>query len=135
MSVRAIRGATTADENAAEEIVRRTKELLGTIVERNALQLEEIVSVFFSVTRELDAERPSQAAHLIGWSEVPLLNVLEVSIAGDLPNCIRVLIHINTTKAQRDIVHVYLRGARDLRPDWASGLQGDSSQPRPCTRR
>ena len=53
----------------------------------------------------------------MGWLDVPLLCGHEINVPGSLPHCIRVLIHWNTEKHQRDIRHIYIRGAESLRPD------------------
>ncbi len=115
--IRGIRGATTADEDNSEAILAATEELLREIVARNAIRTEDIASALFTVTPDLAAEFPAAAARRIGWTLVPLLNFTEIGVRGGLPRCIRVLLHLNTACAQDQIVHVYLRSARALRPD------------------
>lgn len=118
---RGIRGATTADENTREAILAATRELLTLIAERNALELEEITSIFFTVTDDLDAEHPALAARQLGWTDLALLCAREIPVPGGLPRCVRVLLHVNTTKSQQELRHVYLREAIVLRPGWADG--------------
>ena len=115
--VRGIRGATTVDRDDGEAIVRATAELLQAIVDRNRIRPEDIASALFTVTPDLTAEFPAAAARRLGWNRVPLLNFTEIDVPGRLGRCVRVLIHVNTTRNQDEIVHVYLREAVSLRPD------------------
>jgi chorismate mutase len=111
--VRAIRGAITVEGNTAEAISEGTQTLLREISQRNALEPEEVVSVFFTLTPDLDAEFPARAARALGW-DVPMLDMQELPVPGSLPRCIRVLLHVQRSSRVR---HVYLREARALRPD------------------
>lgn len=115
MALRGIRGATTVVMNSKEEIVNATKELLSKMLEENKFQTEEIASIIFSVTDGLNAEFPAVAARELGWNDVPLLCVREIDVPGSLTNCIRILLHVNTEKKQKDMKHVYLREAVNLR--------------------
>ena len=117
MKVRGIRGAVTVKENSAAEIVAETEKLLRQMASANQFSIDDIASVIFSVTHDLNKEFPATAARNIGWGAVPLLCTNEINVPGSLPKCIRVLIHINTERAQSDIKHVYLGEARKLRPD------------------
>jgi chorismate mutase len=117
MLVRGIRGAVTADSNKKEEIIEKTKELLITLKKENDFKIEDIVSILFSVTSDLNAAFPARAARELGWNRVPLLDMQEIEVPGSLPKCIRVLIQINCQKSQTEIKHCYLRGAETLRKD------------------
>jgi len=117
MHCRGIRGATTAEENTAEAILAATSELLALIVEANDLKVEDVASAIFTTTPDLMAAFPAKAAREIGWQDVALLDAQEIPVPGSLERCIRVLIHWNTEKSAAEIRHVYLRGARTLRPD------------------
>ncbi|MEC4807170.1 MAG: chorismate mutase [Jaaginema sp. PMC 1079.18] len=118
--VRAIRGATTARENTVEAMTIAVQELLDAIEERNQLNPEEIVSVTFSVTQDLDAIFPAAIARQRPlWENVPLLDVQQMNVQGSLERCIRVLIYVNTLHPQQEMLHVYLRNARHLRPEWS----------------
>jgi len=119
--VRGIRGAITVEQNTADSIQRATQRLLQTIVERNQLELDQVVSVMFSVTSDLDAESPPYGARLIGWTSIPLFCAQEMVVKDGLSRCVRVLIHTNSEKQQQEIRHVYLDGATALRPDLAEG--------------
>jgi len=118
MPVRGIRGATTVDENTPRAVLQATRELLDSIKTANpTLQSEDIASIFFTLTADLNAVYPAQAAREMGWDGVPLMDALEIPVPGSLQKCIRVLIHWNTTKPQNQVNHVYLRNAVKLRPD------------------
>lgn len=126
MSVRGVRGATTVEANDREPILAATRELLELMVERNGIRPEEVASATFTVTADLDAEFPAFAAREIGWDEVPLICGREIPVSGALERCIRILLHWNTDRPQREVRHVFLRGARSLRPKWAVDLPGDA---------
>ena len=117
MAVRAIRGATTAEENTREAIIDATLELLGVIEEKNDLKRADAISIIFTVTSDLTAVFPAAAAREMGLTFVPLLDMAAPAIDGSLEKCIRIMIHINTDKPKEEINHVYLRGAKVLRPD------------------
>jgi 3-phosphoshikimate 1-carboxyvinyltransferase len=115
--VRGIRGAVTIQANTRDEIISKTQEMLNEIVKRNDVKLEDIASVIFSVTDDIDEEFPAVAAREMGWNKVPLFCTREINVKNGLPLCIRVLIHINTDKPQNLINHVYLYEAKKLRVD------------------
>ena len=117
MLVRGIRGAVTVDSNKKEEIIERTKELLIALQRENNFKIEDIVSVFFSATPDLNAVFPAQAARELDWDRVPLFDMKEIDVPGSLPRCIRILIQINCQKSQPEIKPCYLRGAKILRKD------------------
>ncbi len=117
MSCRGVRGATSVAANDPQSIVAATRELLERMVAANDLAVEDIASVTFTATADLDAEYPARAAREMGWREVPLLCAQEMSVPGSLPRCIRVLILWNTDRALDQIKHVYLGEAAALRPD------------------
>ena len=116
MYCRGIRGATTVEHNTREEILAATTEMLQILIQRNALQAEDIASAIFSVTDDLDAEFPALAARKLGWTEVALMCSREIPVPHSLGKCIRVLLHVNTTRSAAEIQHVYIHGAVTLRP-------------------
>ena len=121
-----VRGATTVERNDAAQIAERTRELLRLLVEANGIRSDEVASVIFTVTSDLDAAFPTVAARVIpGWQEVALICSREIPVPGSLGRCIRVLIHWNTERRQGDVRHVFLRGARGLRPEWSVRVRGD----------
>ena len=117
MSMRGIRGATTAATNTGKDIIAATRRLLGDIVAANAVRTEDIAAVFFTTTPDLNGEFPAAAARELGWQKVPLLCSSEIDVSGRVRSCIRVLMLVNTEATQSQVTHVYLEGARRLRPD------------------
>ena len=118
--VRAIRGATTVSENTREAIAEAVTELMEAIEIHNQLDTEEIVSVTFSVTSDIDAMFPAAVARRRqGWEDVPLLDVQQMKVKNSLPKCIRVLIYLNTPLSKSQMRHIYLQDAVKLRPDLA----------------
>ncbi|HZK54515.1 MAG TPA: chorismate mutase [Desulfosporosinus sp.] len=115
--VRGIRGATTVEHNDATEIRQATQELLQRIMSENTLSTDDLVSAIFTVTPDLNADFPASSAREIGWELVPLLCATEIPVPSGLSRCIRVLIHVNTTRGQTEITHVFLRNAIALRKD------------------
>jgi chorismate mutase len=119
-AVRGVRGATTVDTNDAVSITRGTAELLRVLRDLNGLRSEDIAYIWFTVTPDLDAAFPADAARAgLGWSDVPLICGREIPVPGALPLCVRVLLAWNTNVAQHDVRHAFLHGARVLRPAWA----------------
>jgi chorismate mutase len=117
VACRGIRGATTVDENTAQAILEAARDLLTRIVEANDLRQEDIASVIFTVTPDLNAEYPALAARQMGWHDVALMCGHEMDVPHGLKMCLRILIHWNTTRQANEIQHVYIRGAVNLRPD------------------
>ena len=117
MPCRGVRGATTAPTNTREEILTATRQLLALMIRQNGIEAEDVASALFSTTSDLDAEFPALAARQLGWWEVPLLCMHEISTPGSLRKCVRILINWNTHKTQHDITHVYIKEAVHLRPD------------------
>ncbi len=121
MPVRAVRGAITVDDNSAADIIDETKLLLKKIVEENKIEQDDIISIIFSVTADLDAAFPAVAARQLGWTSTALMCTNEINVPGSLKKCVRVLMHINSDKGNAELRHIYLKGARVLRPDLGNG--------------
>lgn len=116
--IRAIRGATTVSENSAEAIATAVTEMLDGVEARNQLDPKQIVSATFSVTRDLDAIFPAAIARRRPhWDCVPLLDVQQMHVEGALTKCIRLMMYVPLSVNQGDVNHVYMRGAKNLRPD------------------
>jgi len=115
--MRGIRGATVVARDEPGLILEATRELLLALVEANRLRPDDIASAIFTATPDLTSQAPARAARELGWTEVALLDAAELPVSGSLPRCIRVLLHIDTERTARELVHVYLRDARILRPD------------------
>jgi len=121
VKLRALRGATTVEENQAGAILAATEELVGAVMERNELAAEDMVSCIFTCTDDLDAEFPAVAARNLGLGAVPLLCTRELAVPGSLPRTIRLMLHCYADP-QKPAQHVYLREAVALRRD-LSGAQ------------
>lgn len=94
--------------------------MLEQLIAANGIVAEDIASAFFTTTTDLDAEFPAVAARALGWLDTALLCGHEMMVPGSLQRCIRVLVHWNTTRRADEIVHVYIRGAQNLRPERAA---------------
>lgn len=117
MPCRGVRGATAAEANTPEEILKATRQLLALMIRQNGIRAEDVTSAVFSTTPDLDAEFPALAARQLGWLDVAMICVHEVNVPGSLPRCIRILLHWNTDKPADEIVHVYIKQAAKLRSD------------------
>jgi len=111
--MRAIRGAISVATNTEQAIDEATHELLDVLTRRNDLRSEDVISVFFTLTPDLNAAFPARAARAFGW-DVPMLDMQEVDVPGALALCLRVLIHV---RSDGPVCHAYLREAHSLRPD------------------
>lgn len=114
---RGVRGATTVTENTREAILGAARELLEMMVRFNDMQPDDIASVYFTTTADLNSTYPALAARQMGWLHVPLLCGHEMDVPDGLPMCLRVLVHWNSNRRPQEIVHIYLHEARSLRPD------------------
>lgn len=112
--VRGLRGAVDVPENTALAIIAATEGLLREIVARNNLAIEDIISAFFTVTPDLNAAFPAEAARRLGWQETALMCATEIPVPGSQPGIVRVLIH---AYSDREPSHIYLGRAAQLRPD------------------
>ncbi|MEM9946236.1 MAG: chorismate mutase [Cyanobacteria bacterium P01_D01_bin.36] len=116
--IRAIRGATTVPENSAEAMAAAVTELIDAVEAHNELDPDKMVSVTFSVTKDLDAIFPAAIARKRPrWDSVPLIDVQQMHVQGSLPRCIRLMLHIYLPTGTSSVNHAYLRGAQKLRPD------------------
>ncbi|HVC67964.1 MAG TPA: chorismate mutase [Acidimicrobiales bacterium] len=117
VTLRAIRGATTVEEDTPEAVTERVVALLTRIMERNDLVEDDIVSILFTATEDLVSIFPATAARTLGLGAVPLICARELAIVGSVPRCVRVMLHVTTARPRDEILHVYLEGAQGLRDD------------------
>ena len=115
--VRALRGASTCAANTSDEISEVTQELLLAMMERNGVRHDDVISVLFTTTPDLNASFPATAARGIGFGDVPLLCASEIDVPGAMPLTVRVLLHAYTERARSELRHVYLRNTSSLRDD------------------
>ena len=115
--LRALRGATTLDEDNAGQVNDRVRVLISSMLERNGIGHDDLVSILFTATEDVTSMFPATAARSLGLGDVPLICASELDITGAMPRCIRVLMHFYTEHTREALHHVYLEGARGLRDD------------------
>ena len=116
-AVRALRGATTIDSDTPEQVKERITALLNEMLDRNGVDHADLISIIFTATPDVVSMFPATAARQLGLGDVPLLCARELDIVGATPMCMRVLMHLTTTRSRSELHHVYLEGARELRDD------------------
>jgi chorismate mutase len=119
MTTRGFRGATQLASDSLDEMKSAVGELVLEILRANKLETESLVSILFTGTPDIHSAFPATAIRDMGFEQVPLICAQEMEIPGALPLTVRVLIHANSELPQKDVVHVYQRGAIALRPDLA----------------
>ena len=117
MICRGVRGATTVEQTDRESVLVATRELLATMIRLNGIDRTDVASAIFTTTTDITSVFPATAARQLGWLDVPLMCGHEMIVEGSLQKCIRIMLHWNTDKAQDQIQHIYLHGAKVLRPD------------------
>ncbi|MGI9079443.1 MAG: chorismate mutase [Acidimicrobiales bacterium] len=117
VAIRALRGATTVDEDTPEQVSARVRALIAEMLSRNDVNHDDIVSMIFTATADIVSMFPAEAARSAGLGDVPLLCAQELSVQGATPRCIRILVHLETQRSRAEIRHVYLEGAEALRDD------------------
>ena len=115
---RGLRGAITVTENSEGAILEATRELLSGLFASNGLVADDLAAILFTATADLDAAFPAKAAREMGYLQVPLMCSQEMAVPGSPKGCIRVMLLVNTAKRQEELIHVYLRGAVVLRPEF-----------------
>jgi chorismate mutase len=116
-SVRALRGATTVEVDSVEQVQSRTIALLTEMVDRNAVDHDDIISILFTATDDIHSTFPATAARQAGFGDVPLICARELDIDNATHRCIRIMMHISTSVSRSELRHVYLEGAAGLRDD------------------
>ncbi len=118
--IRAVRGAIQVDQDAPDDVLAATRELITEVVRRNGIDPDELISIVFTLTPDLTSCFPASAARDLGLVDVPLLCATEVGVPGAMPRVIRLLAHVESDRPRSSVHHVYLRGAARLRPDLAA---------------
>jgi chorismate mutase len=126
--LRGIRGAIQLRKNTREEILNKTMELLKKMMEENNVKEDEIVSVFFTVTKDLNREFPAYALREMGLKNVPALCAKEIDVPKSMGKVIRILMHVYTNLSQKEIKHQYLGRTKFLRPDLSGVKNGNSNE-------
>ena len=118
MALRGIRGAATVEANTKEEIWKTARLLITKLMSMNQLNFDQVGAAFFSSTEDLTAAFPTTGVRqLPSFSMIPLFDARQPDVDDALPMCIRVLLLVDVEINPRDICHVYLGGAKVLRPD------------------
>ena len=116
-NITAIRGATTSDGNTTKEIENSVVELINELISRNSLEPKKILSITFTVTKDLDACFPASIARkCLGLDSVAFLDCQQMYVPNDIDFCIR-LMALVIFPTSSTIKHPYLRGASNLRAD------------------
>ena len=112
-----IRGATTATGNSIEEIEDAVVELIDELILRNNLIKENLLSITFTATKDLDACFPASIARKFNeLNSVTFLDCQQMYVPNDVDYCIRILAQVLLPK-NCTVNHPYLKGASKLRPD------------------
>lgn len=113
----AIRGAITISENTSIDIKNSSIELFREIMKNNNLSIEDLVSIFFSCTRDITADFPGRfIREEFNLTETAIMHYNEMHVDNSMPLCIRILIHVDQPKPEK-VFPVYLRDAKNLRKD------------------
>ncbi|QTL98223.1 chorismate mutase [Iocasia frigidifontis] len=115
--MRGIRGAISVEKNTRTAILENTSLLLKEMIANNKLSENDIISIFFTATDDLDEVYPAVAARQLGFADIPLLCYQEMKVKDSLEKCIRVLMFVDFDCALQEVKHVYLKKAKKLRPD------------------
>ncbi len=118
MMVRGLRGATTVEFDEEQTVLEATQTLVEEMAKENTISPKDIISVLISTTTDIKSTFPAKAVRSINdWTYVPVMCTHEMDVAGAMPLCIRVLMHVNTDTPQRYVKHIYQNNAIKLRPD------------------
>ena len=117
MKVRAVRGAIVVSEDTAASLHASTERLLASLLDRNGVVHDDLISILFTVTDDLRSAFPAEAARRMGMGDIPLLCAREIPVAGAMPSVVRVLMHFHSERGLDEVTHVYLDGAEKLRDD------------------
>lgn len=116
-AVRALRGATTVDQDTPHDLQERVVVLLQEMFARNGIDHDDLISIFFTSTPDVVSAFPAAVARTAGFGDVPLICAQEIPVPGSTPRCIRVMAHLVTERSRDELHHVYLEGAQGLRDD------------------
>lgn len=116
--IRGMRGATTITTDEPNAVFQATQELALEIARINEIEPNDVASVIISTTSDITSSFPAKAVRTLeGWNYVPVMCTHEMAVPNSLPRCIRMMMHVNTSRAQNEVHHVYLNEAVTLRPD------------------
>ena len=112
-----IRGATTASGNSFEDIEDAVVELINELISRNKLIKNNLLSITFTSTKDLDACFPASIARKCNeLDSVAFLDCQQMYVPDDVNFCIRMMAQV-LFLTNNPVNHPYLRGASKLRAD------------------
>jgi len=117
LKLSALRGATTSKGDTDIFIKEAVIELIDELITRNNLKQENIISITFTVTKDLTSCFPASIARKhFNFDEVALLDCQQMFVPNDIKFCIRLLalVYLESTKQS---IHPYLNNSANLRPD------------------
>jgi len=112
-----VRGAIQVAADERQDILDGASELVVAVMARNCIDVDDLISILFTATPDLNAEFPAYAARQLGLTDVPLMCACEIAVPAALPRTLRLLAHFDTELQRSEIRHVYLGGAAALRTD------------------
>ena len=117
LKLTAIRGATTSDGNTEIFIKDAVVELIQNFISLNDLKKENIISITFTVTKDLTSCFPAAIARRhFNFDSVAFLDCQQMNVLNDVDYCIRIMAQA-LLPSNFPIKHPYLRGASKLRTD------------------
>ena len=117
-----MRGAIQVAADEPEAIYRGVHEMIAAVLDRNHLLPADVISIFFTATPDLTSCFPAAGARLVGFGDVPLLCASEIAVPGSMPRTVRLLAHVETSKARAQIRHAFLGAAAALRDGEVAGV-------------
>tara|TARA_B100000212_G_scaffold294602_1_gene237364 strand:+ start:759 stop:1139 length:381 start_codon:yes stop_codon:yes gene_type:complete len=113
----AIRGATTSKGDTDQFIKDAVIELIQELITKNNLKQENIISITFTVTRDLTSCFPASIARkYFNFNLVAFLDCQQMFVPNDINFCIRLLALVYLD-SDRKPIHPYLNESSKLRPD------------------
>lgn len=119
MKLIGVRGATMLKENESSEMKDAVQELLKEMLSQNRIENDDLVSIIFTTTSDLNCSFPAASARDLGLGDVPLLCSQEIDVPNAPAKVVRILMHTYSNFVRKDVNHIYLRGAEVLRQDLA----------------
>src|SRR3712207_9469482 len=97
---------TTLFRSDREQVLEATRELVSAVLERNALDHDDVISILFTATPDIVSEFPALAARELGFGDVPLMCATEIGVPHALPRVLRLMAHVETDRPRAEVQHV-----------------------------
>lgn len=111
MALRTIQGMAQVKENTREEIWQTARFLVTEMGSRNQIQRENLCTIIFSTTKDLNAACPSAGVSSLPFftkNFIPMLDTQLAEIDGGLPMCMKILLFVDVSSDVKEIIHVNL---------------------------